>query len=225
MTMIGCRPLAWRPMRAISWIWRRCARRSRRARERSSPSRPNNPTGAVYPEADLRAVNALCAEHGIVHITDEAYEYFTYGDARHYSPGATRRAGRTRSRCSRCRRRTGSRVGASGTWSCPTSCRCGQQDPGHEPDLPAASVPGAAAAALRVGQAVLCAARRGARRGASRGARHAARRRGSGGGAGHRWRVLCAAAGEDDDRCLHVDQAADREAQGRRGPGQCVRGD
>ena len=48
---------------------------------------PNNPTGAVYPEADLRAVNALCAEHGIVHVTDEVYEYFTYDDARHYSPG------------------------------------------------------------------------------------------------------------------------------------------
>ncbi len=49
---------------------------------------PNNPTGAVYPEPALRAVNALCAEHGIVHITDEVYEYFTYGGARHYSPGS-----------------------------------------------------------------------------------------------------------------------------------------
>ena len=53
---------------------------------------PNNPTGAVYPEAALRAVNALCAEHGIVHISDEAYECFTYDEARHFSaaslPGA-----------------------------------------------------------------------------------------------------------------------------------------
>ncbi len=49
---------------------------------------PNNPTGAVYPESALRAVNALCAEHGIVHITDEVYEYFTYDGARHYSPGS-----------------------------------------------------------------------------------------------------------------------------------------
>jgi aspartate/methionine/tyrosine aminotransferase len=48
---------------------------------------PNNPTGAVYPEAALRAVNALCAEHDLVHITDEVYEYFTYGGVRHYSPG------------------------------------------------------------------------------------------------------------------------------------------
>jgi aspartate/methionine/tyrosine aminotransferase len=49
---------------------------------------PNNPTGAVYPESALRAVNALCREHGIFHIHDEAYEYFTYGGASHYSPGS-----------------------------------------------------------------------------------------------------------------------------------------
>jgi aspartate/methionine/tyrosine aminotransferase len=49
---------------------------------------PNNPTGAVYPESDLRALNALCQERGIFHIHDEAYEYFTYGSARHFSPGA-----------------------------------------------------------------------------------------------------------------------------------------
>jgi aspartate/methionine/tyrosine aminotransferase len=49
---------------------------------------PNNPTGAVYPEADLRAVNALCAERGLYHFSDEAYEYFTYGQARHFSPAS-----------------------------------------------------------------------------------------------------------------------------------------
>ena len=49
---------------------------------------PNNPTGAVYGEASLRAVNALCRERGLFHIHDEAYEYFTYGAARHFSPGA-----------------------------------------------------------------------------------------------------------------------------------------
>ena len=46
---------------------------------------PNNPSGAVYPPEVLRAVNRLCAEHGLYHISDEAYEYFTYEDARHYS--------------------------------------------------------------------------------------------------------------------------------------------
>lgn len=54
---------------------------------------PNNPTGAVYPESTLRAVNALCAQHGIYHLGDEAYSHFTYDGATHFScaslPAAT----------------------------------------------------------------------------------------------------------------------------------------
>ncbi len=49
---------------------------------------PNNPTGAVYPEETLRAINDLCRRRGVVHISDEPYEYFTYDGARHFSPGA-----------------------------------------------------------------------------------------------------------------------------------------
>ncbi len=49
---------------------------------------PNNPTGAVYPESALREVNELCRQRGIYHIHDEAYEYFTYGNAKHFSPGS-----------------------------------------------------------------------------------------------------------------------------------------
>jgi aspartate/methionine/tyrosine aminotransferase len=49
---------------------------------------PNNPTGAVYREDALREVNEICREAGIYHISDEAYEYFTYGGARHFSPGS-----------------------------------------------------------------------------------------------------------------------------------------
>jgi aspartate/methionine/tyrosine aminotransferase len=49
---------------------------------------PNNPTGAVYPEAVLREINEVCRDRGIYHVTDEAYEYFVYDDARHFSPGA-----------------------------------------------------------------------------------------------------------------------------------------
>src|SRR3954452_19416099 len=49
---------------------------------------PNNPTGAVFPEAALRAVNRLCQERGLYHISDEVYEYFTYGATRHVSPGS-----------------------------------------------------------------------------------------------------------------------------------------
>jgi aspartate/methionine/tyrosine aminotransferase len=49
---------------------------------------PNNPTGAVYPEETLTAIHGLCRARGIYHISDEAYEYFTYEGARHFSPGA-----------------------------------------------------------------------------------------------------------------------------------------
>ncbi|MFN6482972.1 MULTISPECIES: pyridoxal phosphate-dependent aminotransferase [unclassified Nostoc] len=49
---------------------------------------PNNPTGVVYSEAALRQVNQICATHSIYHISDEAYEYFTYNGVKHISPGA-----------------------------------------------------------------------------------------------------------------------------------------
>lgn len=49
---------------------------------------PNNPTGVVYPEATLRTVNQICRAHSLYHIHDEAYEYFTYDDVTHFSPGA-----------------------------------------------------------------------------------------------------------------------------------------
>jgi aspartate/methionine/tyrosine aminotransferase len=49
---------------------------------------PNNPTGAVYPEAALRAVNDLCRARGLYHVHDEAYESFTYGGIRPFAAGA-----------------------------------------------------------------------------------------------------------------------------------------
>ena len=48
---------------------------------------PNNPSGAVLSAESLRAVNSLCAERGLYHLSDEPYEYFTYGVA-HTSPGS-----------------------------------------------------------------------------------------------------------------------------------------
>jgi aspartate/methionine/tyrosine aminotransferase len=54
---------------------------------------PNNPTGAVYSESALSEVNLLCRAHGIHHIHDEAYEYFVYGKASHFSPGSITNAG------------------------------------------------------------------------------------------------------------------------------------
>ncbi|OKH37020.1 aspartate aminotransferase [[Phormidium ambiguum] IAM M-71] len=49
---------------------------------------PNNPTGAVYPQETLKAVNEICRQRGIYHISDEAYEYFTYNGVKHFSPAA-----------------------------------------------------------------------------------------------------------------------------------------
>jgi aspartate/methionine/tyrosine aminotransferase len=49
---------------------------------------PNNPTGAIYPEADLRAINQLCQERGIYHIHDEAYDYFAYDQTPIFSPAS-----------------------------------------------------------------------------------------------------------------------------------------
>ncbi len=54
---------------------------------------PNNPTGAVYREDDLVAVNEMCARNGLYHIHDEAYEYFTFGEQEHFSPGSIPGAG------------------------------------------------------------------------------------------------------------------------------------
>ncbi|MDF5707744.1 MAG: pyridoxal phosphate-dependent aminotransferase [Nostoc sp. S4] len=50
---------------------------------------PNNPTGVVYSEATLRQVNEICRTRSIYHISDEAYEYFTYDGVKHISPAAS----------------------------------------------------------------------------------------------------------------------------------------
>ena len=49
---------------------------------------PNNPTGAVYPQELLREINHICQQQGIYHISDEAYEYFTYDGIKHVSPAS-----------------------------------------------------------------------------------------------------------------------------------------
>ena len=49
---------------------------------------PNNPTGAIYSERLLCQINEMCQNHGIYHISDEAYEYFTYDGVKHFSPGS-----------------------------------------------------------------------------------------------------------------------------------------
>lgn len=49
---------------------------------------PNNPTGVVYDASTLREINQICQDAGIYHISDEAYEYFTYNNIKHTSPAA-----------------------------------------------------------------------------------------------------------------------------------------
>lgn len=49
---------------------------------------PNNPAGVVYGADALRQVNSLCRERGVYHVSDEAYEYFTYDESEHLSPGS-----------------------------------------------------------------------------------------------------------------------------------------
>ncbi len=46
---------------------------------------PNNPTGAVYPEKDLRALAKIAEKHSILVISDEIYEHFVYDDNEHFS--------------------------------------------------------------------------------------------------------------------------------------------
>ncbi len=46
---------------------------------------PNNPTGTVFPEEDLRRLAEIALENDLTIITDEAYEYFVYDDKRHFS--------------------------------------------------------------------------------------------------------------------------------------------
>lgn len=53
---------------------------------------PNNPTGAVYTQDELTAINTLCAQHGIYHISDEAYEDFLHEDNQHFSPASISQA-------------------------------------------------------------------------------------------------------------------------------------
>ena len=53
---------------------------------------PNNPTGAVYDREKLLEINELCRNSNIFHIHDEAYEYFCYDDAEHFSPASVESA-------------------------------------------------------------------------------------------------------------------------------------
>ncbi len=46
---------------------------------------PNNPTGTVFSEIELRELSKLALENNLTIITDEAYEYFTFDGIKHFS--------------------------------------------------------------------------------------------------------------------------------------------
>lgn len=49
---------------------------------------PCNPTGAVYTEAEVRALAAVCEEAGIFVLSDEIYEKLVYGEEKPFSMAA-----------------------------------------------------------------------------------------------------------------------------------------
>ena len=49
---------------------------------------PNNPTGAVYSEEEIRAIAAVCEKHDILVLADEIYEKLIYGGQKHFSIGS-----------------------------------------------------------------------------------------------------------------------------------------
>ena len=77
---------------------------------------PNNPTGAVYPESDLRAVNALCSEHGLYHISDEALSILSGMLPDTFRPHPSKERRRIRLPFIHFQKRMVLRVGASVTW-------------------------------------------------------------------------------------------------------------
>jgi len=47
---------------------------------------PANPTGKVFTRAELEALAAIAQEHDLFVLTDEIYEHFVYGEAKHLGP-------------------------------------------------------------------------------------------------------------------------------------------
>ncbi len=72
---------------------------------------PTNPTGAVIPEATLREIARVADRHGLLVISDEVYEAFVYGSARHFSIGSVYPNTLTLNALSKSHSATGWRIG------------------------------------------------------------------------------------------------------------------
>lgn len=88
VTMAGCRPVLVETERHFQIDIEAVASAITNNTRAVVTISPNNPSGAVYPAEDLCQLNRLCAQQGVFHIHDEAYEYFLYDDAEHFSPGS-----------------------------------------------------------------------------------------------------------------------------------------
>ncbi|MDB5178631.1 MAG: Aminotransferase [Patescibacteria group bacterium] len=71
---------------------------------------PNNPSGAVYPERELRRIARMAKEHNITILSDEIYEYFSYNTP-HFSIGSVYKNTVTLNGFSKAYAMTGWRVG------------------------------------------------------------------------------------------------------------------
>lgn len=49
---------------------------------------PSNPAGKVFTRAELEGLSEIAKEHDLFILTDEIYEHFVYGEAKHISPAA-----------------------------------------------------------------------------------------------------------------------------------------
>jgi aspartate/methionine/tyrosine aminotransferase len=88
ITMAGCHPILVATDKNYQLIPENIAKAITPKTRAIVTISPNNPTGVIYSEAALKQINQICRERGIYHISDEAYEYFTYEGIKHISPGA-----------------------------------------------------------------------------------------------------------------------------------------
>jgi len=49
---------------------------------------PNNPSGKVFTKDELKLIADLCADHDVIAVTDEIYEYILYDNKKHISIGS-----------------------------------------------------------------------------------------------------------------------------------------
>jgi aspartate/methionine/tyrosine aminotransferase len=86
--MAGCRPVPV-PTDARYQLRLEAIRAAITSRTRAIVTvSPGNPSGAVLSGDSLRELSRLCRERRLFHISDETYEYFTYGGAEHVSPAS-----------------------------------------------------------------------------------------------------------------------------------------